>query len=186
MPDEPTPTPDSAEPDPTPTPPAEDEAAKWKALARKHEKEAKRLQGLESDMEKLREASQTEQEKALADARKEAASTATTEATTKANRRVLTAEIKAAAGTKLADPADAVRLLDLDSFDIDDDGEVDQKAITAAIQDLLKTKPYLAANGKLPTPSADGGPRRGTDSAENVSPGIGRLRHAYSTTSKKT
>ena len=63
--------------------------------------------------------------------------------------------MRAAAGTKLADPGDAGRLLDLDQFKVDVNGDVDAKAISSAIDDLLKAKPYLAAAG------GEGGGRRG-------------------------
>jgi hypothetical protein len=46
----------------------------------------------------------------------------------KANDRILRSEVKAAAKGVLADPADAYKFLDLDSFEVDDDGEVDDRA----------------------------------------------------------
>jgi hypothetical protein len=74
-------------------------------------------------------------------------------ATARANARILRSEIKAAAAGKLADPKDALRFLDLDSFEVDADGEVDEDEVAEAIDDLLKKKPYLAA-------AAQGGRRR--------------------------
>jgi len=68
----------------------------------------------------------------------------------KANERIRKAEIRAAAAGKLADPTDALRYLDLEQFEVGDDGEVDTAAITAAIEDLVKSKPYLAAQGGTP------------------------------------
>lgn len=68
----------------------------------------------------------------------------------KANQRILKAEIRAAAANKLADPTDALRYLDLEQFEVGDDGEVDAAAITAAIEDLVTSKPYLAAQGGTP------------------------------------
>lgn len=65
----------------------------------------------------------------------------------KANDRIRKAEVRAAAAGKLNDPADALRYLDLEQFEVGDDGEVDSAAITAAIEDLIKSKPYLAAQG---------------------------------------
>lgn len=108
----------------------------------------KKAADLEARLAEFDSASKSEHEKAIEAARKEASAAATAEATTRANRRILTAEIKAAAGTLLADPSDAVRLLDIDEFDVTEDGEVDDKAITAAIKSLLDAKPYLAANAK--------------------------------------
>lgn len=65
-------------------------------------------------------------------------------ATARANARILRSEIRAAA-TRLADPKDALRYLDLEQFEVDEDGQVDEDEIADAIDDLLKTKPYLAA-----------------------------------------
>lgn len=67
------------------------------------------------------------------------------EVTSKANGRILRAELRALATGKLADPSDAALYLNLDDFSVTDDGEVDSAALTAAITDLLKRKPHLAA-----------------------------------------
>jgi hypothetical protein len=150
-----------------------------KAIEAEHAKTKKEL-------EDLKAAGATDQEKALAAARKEAGDAATAEAVGKANARILSSEIKAAAGTKLADPNDAVRLLDLTEFEVDADGNVDDKKIAAAIDQLLKDKPYLAATaGKKGAGSADGGARDGSAASKTVTPGIGRLRSAYEASSKK-
>ncbi len=66
-------------------------------------------------------------------------------ALSKANARIIRAEVKAAAAGKLADPADAYKFLDLDQFEVDDDGNVDSEEVAEAIEDLIKSKPYLAA-----------------------------------------
>lgn len=77
------------------------------------------------------------------------------------NQRILRSEIKAAAAGKLSDPADALQLLDLSRFEVDDDGNVDEDEIAEAIDDLLKKKPYLAAQGgKRFGGNADGGARK--------------------------
>lgn len=87
------------------------------------------------------------------------------EALGKANERILKAEIRAAAAGKLADPTDALLYVDLASFEVGDNGDVDQAAITAAIDGLVTNKPYLAAQGGARFQgSADGG-------ARNESPG---------------
>lgn len=65
----------------------------------------------------------------------------------KANDRIRKAEVRAAAAGVLNDPADALHYLDLDQFEVGDDGEVDAAAIKAAVENLVKTKPYLAAQG---------------------------------------
>jgi hypothetical protein len=41
------------------------------------------------------------------------------------------------------DPADALRLVDLDDVEVDDDGTVDTKALRSALRDLAKRKPHL-------------------------------------------
>lgn len=87
-----------------------------------------------------------------------------TEALGKANEKILKAELRAAGAGKLADPADALRFLDLSEFEVGTDGEVDQTAVNAAIDALLTNKPYLAAQGgKRFQGGADGGPRNEVD-----------------------
>lgn len=82
------------------------------------------------------------------------------EALAAANARILSAEVRASAAGKLADPQDALRFIDLSSFEVADDGSVDGSAITAAIEDLIKTKPYLAVqDGKRFQGTADAGAR---------------------------
>lgn len=81
------------------------------------------------------------------------------------NERLIKAEVRVAAAGKLADPADAHRFLDLSQFEVDDDGNVDAEEVTEAIDDLLKSKPYLAAQGGSTKPrfqgTADSGARKG-------------------------
>lgn len=80
-----------------------------------------------------------------------------------ANTRILKAEVRAAATGKLSDPADALLYLDLSKFEVGEDGEVDAKALGAALDELVKNKPYLAAQGKRFQGNGDGGPRIGGD-----------------------
>ncbi|MEE1835755.1 hypothetical protein [Streptomyces sp. SP17KL33] len=83
------------------------------------------------------------------------------EAQRKANARILRSEVKAAATGKLADPSDAYRYLDLDAFEVDENGEVDAEEIATAITDLLTAKPYLAAaTAKRFKGTGDGGAAR--------------------------
>lgn len=76
----------------------------------------------------------------------------------KANGRILKSEVKAAAKGVLADPQDAYKFLDLDAFEVDEDGNVDEDAIASALKDLVTKKPYLAAQGSK-FGDGDGGPR---------------------------
>lgn len=99
-----------------------------------------KLRKAETELGKLKETSATAIEQARAEARQEALS----EATAEANARVARAEVIAAAAKKLQDPSDAVAHLDLSKIEVDEKGEVDRKAINAAIDQLVKDKPYLA------------------------------------------
>lgn len=82
-------------------------------------------------------------EQAISKARQEA----TEQATSAANKRIIRSEVKAAAAGKLANPALAVKLIDLEAIEVDDNGNVDEDAIAEAISDLLDENPYLAAQG---------------------------------------
>jgi hypothetical protein len=87
-------------------------------------------------------------------------------ATAKANARIVRSEVRAAAAGKLADPRDALRFLDLEQFEVDEDGQVDEDEVADAIDQLVKDKPYLAAGAGKPQPrfqgTGDGGARKGT------------------------
>jgi len=104
----------------------------------------KRAKAAEAELEKIRLANASDAEKAAAAAKAEGRA----EALAVSNARLLRAEVKAAAAGVLNDPDDAVRLLDLDEFEVDEDGEVDAKAIKAAVQRLADAKPYLAVGAK--------------------------------------
>lgn len=66
------------------------------------------------------------------------------ELTEKTNRRIIRSEIKALAADLFADPADAPLYLDLDDYEVDEDGEVDEEQILADLKNVLKRKPHLA------------------------------------------
>jgi hypothetical protein len=106
---------------------------------------------LAAELAKVQEANQSEAEKALAQARAEGHA----EAIKTASERLVKAEVKAAAAGKLQDPEDAYGFLDLTSF-VDDTGDVDSNAISSAIDELVKTKPYLSA-GATPAGAGTGG-----------------------------
>lgn len=163
MPDDPTPDPAATPPAPAPAPggakppvtdpkadpdalgPAGEKALAEERAARKIAEKAAKDSAAELD--KLRKESMSETEKAIATARDEARK----EAIGGMAAKLLRSDIRAAAGAKLADPDDAVAHLsmagDLNRF-LSDDGEVDNKAVASAIDDLLKAKPYLAAQAK--------------------------------------
>lgn len=113
----------------------------WKKRSRQNEKSARqtqrRLKEVEAEIERLRNGDGDEAAQKATEAEKAAIA--------KANTKILRAEVKAAAAGKLANPALAVKLLDLSKFEVDDDGEVDQTELAEAIDELLRDEPYLAA-----------------------------------------
>lgn len=84
------------------------------------------------------------------------------EAIATANDRIKRAEVRAAAAGKLADPADALHYINLSDLEVSEDGATDTATIAALIDDLIKTKPYLAASTAPKFGSADAGVRNGT------------------------
>lgn len=108
----------------------------------------------------------------LATARQQAMDQAIQQAAAKANERILRSEVRAAATGKLANPALALKLLDLSEFEVDADGNVDAEEISTAIAELITKEPYLAAQGRKFQGDADAGPRNGAKgqqiSAEQV------------------
>jgi hypothetical protein len=124
--------------------------AKWKAAEQQAKDTAARLAELEA------KAAGTEAEHKAA----QEAQRVKDEALAVANDRILKAEVRAAAASKLTDPQDALRFLDLSDFEVGSDGEVDASQVAKAIDDLIASKPYLAAQGgQRFQGSADGGAR---------------------------
>ena len=121
--------------------------------ARRREETRKR-RAAEAELDKLRSGDKADDPETI---RREA----TQAATAKANTRLLRAEVRAVAAGKLSDPKDALKFLDLDQFEVDEDGDVDTQEITDAIDDLLSSKPYLAAaTAKRFQGTGDGGAAR--------------------------
>lgn len=118
------------------------DAGKWKALARKHEKQSGKLA---AELESIKAKSMTETEKAIEKAKAEGREEARAEALSE----MISLAVETAAGEKLADPSFA-RLLSEDDREgfVTKDGKVDRKAITAALDDLVKRHPNLAKSGK--------------------------------------
>ncbi|MFJ7250765.1 hypothetical protein ACIQWA_39840 [Kitasatospora sp. NPDC098652] len=103
------------------------------------------------------------------------------EVRTEFTEQLVRAEVRAAAAGRLRDASDALALLDLSAL-AGPGGEIDGKAVTAALEALVKAKPYLAADASGPTPAhwGDvGAGQRGTAEPEPASP-YERLRRAYS------
>lgn len=91
------------------------------------------------------------------------------EALAAANKRILGAELRAAAKGKLADPTDAALYINLDEFEVSDDGSVDTDALNEAVAELLVKKPHLAA-GEQPrfAGGGDGGARPEPKKADDL------------------
>ncbi|MDT0270264.1 hypothetical protein RM844_28735 [Streptomyces sp. DSM 44915] len=101
-----------------------------------------------AERDKRRAAEEKLNQQAGQDDAERARAAAESAALAKANARILRAEVRAAAKGKLADPKDALTFLDLDQFEVGDDGEIDADEIEEAIDELIKNKPYLAAQGR--------------------------------------
>lgn len=102
-----------------------------------------------AEYDRLEAASKTELEKA-----QEAASKAT-ERINAVTQRAVTAEVKALAADKFADPSDAAAFLDLKKYS-KEDGDIDTAAIAADLADLIEKKPHL---GKPAGPADPRAPR---------------------------
>jgi len=76
-----------------------------------------------------------------------------------ADRRVLAARVLTVATGKLTNPADAQAFVKFDDLERDAQGNVTDAALAAAIDELLKQRPYLAAKAGA-SGSADQGSRR--------------------------
>lgn len=126
---------------------SEAEEIDWKAMARKHEREAKKAA---AELDRVRKANQSEQEKAIDAARDEGRK----EASVAAGERLAAAEIRAALKGLVPDPKAIVEDLNLNRY-VGDDGEVDEKAVKALAEK------YAALGGNRKTPSFDGGAKDG-------------------------
>lgn len=145
--------------DDTPTPVDDDPATiksrarTWetrsKANHRKWTAEQRRNAELQAQLDQLRDASRSDSERAVEAARRDERA----KWDTKLRSQRLDNAVLRYAGTRLADPDDALRLLRLEPSEVvGDDGTIDDEAIRAAIDDLIRTKPYLAAASRRPAP----------------------------------
>ena len=145
------------------TGPVDDTAAKltadvekWKALARKHEAEAKTGKDAAKRLAEIEAASQTDLEKAVTAARRETEDAIRAEVR---RERVLD-RIEVLAAKDFADPEDArLRLGQRADEFVTSDGAVDTDAIAAALKTLLGDKPHLAAKEPSRFQPVDLGPR---------------------------
>lgn len=150
--------------------------------ARKAEKD--RADALQAELDKIRQASETgdqkarrEAEQAIARAREEAGA----EARAAVTRERVIDKIEVAAAGKFADVEDAQLHLGKRADEFIKDGVIDTAAIGKAVDKLLEDKPHLAANPKttIPAPGRVGVGVGSSSADAAVSPGLGRLQHAY-------
>lgn len=128
----------------------------WKARAREAERKAKLADTLQAELDKVRQSQMGESEKAIESARKEGEQVAMTRLQ---SERVLD-RVEVLAAKTFADPEDArlrlaARVADLTTGD----GSPDVKAIQAALTELLKEKPHLAATPSRARGDIDQGAR---------------------------
>jgi hypothetical protein len=118
------------------------EAEKWKSQSRKHEERARANSNAAKELEKVRQQSMTETEKAVAQAREEGKAEGRTETTKTLAARLVDSEVKAAAAGRSVDVAALLDGLDRSRF-LTDDGEPDVKAITSWMDRIAPTKTRL-------------------------------------------
>ena len=104
------------------------------------------------------------------------------EARAELNRERVLDKIEVAAAGKFADAEDAQLHLGRNADEyVNKDGVIDTDAIAKAVEKLLADKPHLAATTQTATPAPGRvGVGVGSSSADAaVTPGLGRLQHAY-------
>lgn len=127
--------------DPTPPEQVADTAAeveKWKAMARKHEAKSKENSGAAAELEKLRQQSMSDQEKAVAQAVAQATAETRASVLREVGSTLVDAQIRLAAKDL---PLNVDRLLDgLDRGRfLGDDGQPDGAAIVSYVAELVPT-----------------------------------------------
>lgn len=162
---EPTPPAEPAAQPPGPEPAADEPAdsTDWKAEARKWETRAKENGAAAKELEKQRQASMTEAEKAVA----EAETRGRTAASQDFGKRLARTQFDALAGRRNPDVStdDVLEYVDLGRF-VGEDGEPDSKAIASAVERLVP-----AASGAAPTVNLDLGQR----TTPTTSPGMSQI-----------
>lgn len=124
------------------------ESALYAEKARRKEESAKRRE-VEAELAELK-ASLEPAPEPVPDAEAIHAA-AVAEITKTTNERIKRSEVKSAATGKFADPTDVFKFVDMSKVAVDDNGEVNQSDVSDIIDDLLASKPYLAAdNGGSP------------------------------------
>ena len=99
-----------------------------------------------------------------------------TAAEDRANQKLVKAEVKAAAADLFQDPGDAHLFLDLDKYEVDEDGDIiDPDELLEDLQDLLDRKPHLAKAKERKGPKPLGGQGR-RDASKSTGLDAGRER----------
>jgi hypothetical protein len=146
---------------------------------RKATAEKQRADALQAQLDEIAAANATDQEKAVAAARKEGE----TSALERVNSRLVRAEARAiAAELNFRDPADALGQIDLGEITVSNDGEVDTEAVKTALADLAERKAYLLKS-KADTSASDAGIGAIGTTVTDTTPG-GLIRAGLAATSK--
>ncbi|MFD0078226.1 hypothetical protein ACFVIY_37995 [Streptomyces sp. NPDC127166] len=111
------------------------EAAKWKALARKHETKSKENAGAAKELARVKREGMSEVDKKV----DEAVAAARAEERTRAGERVARSAFLAAAKGRIENAKDVLDDINLRRY-VDDDGEVDDEAIAALVDKLAPDK----------------------------------------------
>lgn len=165
-PPDPPPDPDPPGPPPDPEVDHEAEAAKWRSLARKHEERAKANAKAQKELDDLKAASATEQDRAVLAAKAEGRS----EALSSVGTKLVDAELRAAAAGRLDDKQRDALIEGLDrSRFLNDDGDVDTDKVKALIEGIAG--PKSDKDTKPPFPNLGQGRRPVGDPTPSVASG---------------
>lgn len=148
------------------SPPSSQEATDWKSEARKWEDRAKANKKAADELERQRQATMSEAERAVLEAETRGRSAAALEF----GKRLAKSEFDSLAGRRNSgfDTSPVFEYLDLGRL-VGEDGEPDSKAIKAAV-DRLVPEPQPT------TPSYDGGARTAASSPVNMNDLVRRMR----------
>lgn len=101
------------------------------------------------------------------------------------DRKLIRAEIKRLATGLYQDPSDAVHDLDLDDYELDDDGDLDEKQVVRDLKAVIKQKPHRAKHQRRrPRPDRGQG-ARGSGKANAYEEGLERARKRFGTPEKQ-
>lgn len=153
-------------PPPAPQPPPapvqdsggmEAELAKWKAMAQKHEGQAKVNAQAAKELEALRQQSMSDQERAVAEAKK----VGRKEALFEVGGKLVTSELRATAAGRLDDKAIAAitGTLNVAAF-LDGDGQVDSAAVAAFVDSIAPAPSEPPPDPRFPDFNAQSGGAR--------------------------